>query len=271
MAAGPGAQALTRERPSAFRSVVAASDPFAPVRLSPVAVNGSAVPQVGVEILNDEGDWEALNIHSQGYQLIPNSLVQQAALEITSRSSMSWTEERTIWTGRFLSILYRSDRMIQLPEVGDAVSLGLRVENSYDGSAKFRLALMAFVLSCRNGLMSPRLFTTYTVKHTTSKEFDIEEAVEILNSGVAALEVLAPRIAGLARMPLTVRRLAAVSRNVELPNRDWGHVLQQLEPARTMWDLMQAITHRVTHNTRGRSLITTSEEVGDYFLSRLVA
>ncbi|MDM7933890.1 MAG: DUF932 domain-containing protein [Methanothrix sp.] len=264
-------RAPREERASLLRTSVANANPFAPVRLSPVAVNGCAVPQVGVEILNDEGGWEALNIHSQGYQLIPNTLVQQAAREITSRSSMSWTEEKTIWTGRFLSILYRSDRMIQLPEVGDAVSLGLRVENSYDGSAKFRLALMAFVLSCRNGLMSPRLFTTYTVKHDTAKEFDIEEAVGILNSGVEALEVLAPRIAGLSRMPLTVKRLSSVSRNIELPNRDWGHVLQQLEPARTMWDLMQAITHRVTHNTRGRSLITTSEEVGDYFLSRLAA
>jgi len=38
-----------------------------------------------------------------------------------------------------------------------------------------------------------------------------------------------------------------------------------------MWDLMQALTHRVTRNTRGRSLITTSETIGDYFLTRMVA
>jgi len=184
---------------------------------------------------------------------------------------MKGSEEKTIWTVRFMSILLRSDRMIQLPEVGDAVCLGLRVENSYDGSAKFRMVLMAFVLSCSNGLMSPKTFATYTIKHLASNAFDIEEAVGILNDGVIALEVLAPKIGELSRMPLNVKRLASVAKNIDLPNRDWGHVLQQLEPARSMWDLMQALTHRVTSNAKGRSLITTSETIGDYFLSKLVA
>jgi hypothetical protein len=183
---------------------------------------------------------------------------------------MTWSVERTIWTGRFLSMLFRSDRLVQISEVGDAVSLGLRVENSYDGSAKFRLALMAFVLSCSNGLMSPRLFTTYTVKHVLSDQFDIEEAIGVLNSGMVALEVLAPKIAELSRVPLSVKRLASVAKGIDLPNRDWGHVLAELESARTMWDLMQALTHRVTHNTRGRSMITTSEGIGDYFLGHLL-
>jgi hypothetical protein len=259
------------ERPSVIRSLMPVPDPYAPARLAPVSVNGTAVPQVGIETRRDDGSWECISIHSQGYQLIPNSLVQQVANEITSRSSMNWSEEKTIWTGRFLSILYRSDHLVQLPEVGDAVCLGLRVENSYDGSAKFRLVLMAFVLSCTNGLMSPRLFTTFTMKHIASNQFDIEEAIEVIRDGASSLEVLAPKIGELSRMPLNVKRLASVAKSIDLPNRDWGHVLQQLEPARTMWDLMQAITHRVTTNTRGRSLISTSEEVGDYFLTRLVA
>ena len=264
-------RASREERTSLLRTAITAADPFTPVRLSPVSVNGTSVPQVGVEIRKDDGNWECVNIHSQGYQLIPNSLVQQVAREITSRSSMNWTEEKTIWTGRFLSVLYRSDHLRELPEVGDAVSLGLRVENSYDGSAKFRLTLMAFVLSCTNGLMSSRLFTTYTVKHTASSGFDVDEAIGVIRDGAYSLEVLAPRIGELSRMPLNVKRLASVAKNVDLPNRDWGHVLQQLEPARSMWDLMQALTHRVTRNTRGRSLITTSETIGDYFLTRLVA
>jgi len=259
------------ERAPLIRTAVATADPFAPVRLSPVSVNGSAVPQVGVEILNDEGHWDCVDIHSAGYLLVQNQAVREAGTEIMSRSSMSWTEERTIWTGRFLSVLYRSDHLRELPEVGDAVSLGLRVENSYDGSAKFRMVLMAFVLSCSNGMMSPKTFATYTIKHLASNAFDIEEAVGILNDGVIALEVLAPKIGELSRMPLNVKRLASVAKNIDLPNRDWGHVLQQLEPARSMWDLMQALTHRVTSNAKGRSLITTSETIGDYFLSKLVA
>lgn len=113
------------ERPGKLRSIVQVKDPFAPVRLAPVSVNGTSVPQVGVEILNDDGAWEAININSQGYQLIPNTLVQQAAREIMSRSDLQWNEEKTIWTGRFLSLMYRSDRIIEVPVLGDAVSLGL--------------------------------------------------------------------------------------------------------------------------------------------------
>ena len=207
-------------KPAALRSTVKVTDPFAQVRLAPVSVNGSAVPQVGVEIRNDEGDWECINIHSQGYQLISNSLAQQTAREITSMSSLDWTEEKTIWTGRFLSTLYRSDQIVEVPEVGDAIALGLRVENSYDGSAKFRLVLMAFVMSCTNGLMSPRHFSTYTVKHHAAQEFDLDEAVAVIHGGTRSLERIAPRIATLSKIPLDLRTLATVAKNLSLPNRE---------------------------------------------------
>jgi len=258
------------ERPEKLRSMVQVKDPFAPVRLAPVSVNGASVPQVGVEILNDDGDWEAINIHSQGYQLIPNTMVQQAAREIMSRSDLQWNEEKTIWTGRFLSLMYRSDRIIEVPALGDAVSLGLRVENSYDGSAKFRLVLMAFVLSCTNGMMSPRFFTTYTMRHSVENRLDLRGAVDLLNNGVTMLQDLAPRISSLAGIRLNVKLLAEVAKNIDLPNRDWGPILQNLGSAKTLWDLMQEVTHQLTYNGRGRALITTSEQVGDYFIGNLV-
>jgi hypothetical protein len=258
------------ERSLRLRSSALVTDPFAAVRVAPVAVNGASVPQVGVEILNDAGSWECLNIHSQGYQLIPNTLVQQTAREITSLSALRWTEERRIWTGRFLSLMYRSDRLVEIPEVGDAVALGLRVENSYDGSARFRLVLMAFVLSCLNGLMVPRYFSTYTVKHIASSGFDIKEAVSVIQNGAAMLEEIAPRIAALSKIPLDLPLLAQVANRVDLQNRDWVPVIQHLGDAHTVWDLMQQITHRLTFNDRGRAMISASEQVGDYFLGSLV-
>jgi len=260
---------ITKLKPATLRSTVSVADPFAPVRLAPVSVNGESVAQVGVEILNDDDRWECINIHSQGYQLISNSLAQQTAREITSMSSLNWTEEKTIWTGRFLSTMYRSDQIVEVPAVGDAIALGLRVENSYDGSAKFRLVLMAYVLSCTNGLMSPRHFSTYTVKHTAAQEFDLKEAVSVIHGGVRSLEQIAPRIATLSRMPLDIRTLASVANSINLPGRDWGPVVQNLGNADSVWDLMQEVTHRLTFNGKGRALITTSEQVGDFFLGTM--
>jgi hypothetical protein len=233
-------------------------------------VNGEAVPQVGVEILTDDGTWQCINIHSQGYQLISNSLAQQTAREITSLSKWRWVEEKTIWTGRFLSTMYRSDQIVELPEAGDAACLGLRFENSYDASAKFRISLMAYVLSCTNGLMSPRYFSTYALKHTAAQGFDLKEAVSVIQGGVSILEEIAPRIATLSKTRLNLKTLAAVAKNVSLPNRDWGPIVQNLGNAHSVWDLMQEVTHRLTYNGRGRALITTSEAVGDYFLGNLV-
>ncbi len=137
--------------------------------------------------------------------------------------------------------------------------LGLRVENSYDGSAKFRIVLMAFVLSCTNGLMSPRYFSTYALKHTAAQGFDLKEAVSVIQNGVASLEEIAPRIATLSKIRLNLKTLATVAKNVSLPNRDWGPIVQNLGNAHTLWDLMQEMTHRLTYNGRGRALITTSE------------
>jgi hypothetical protein len=188
-----------------------------------------------------------------------------------SLSALRWNEERVVWTGRFLSLLYRSDKILQVPSVGDAVALGLRFENSYDGSAKFRFVLMAFVLSCTNGVMSPKYFSSYTVKHTASSGFDIKEAVSVIRTGAESLEQIAPRIGQLSRIPLSIPLLAEVAKSIDLPNRDWGPLIQGIGEARSAWDLMQAITHRLTYNSRGRALITTSEEVGDFFLGRLAA
>ncbi|MCK5117431.1 MAG: DUF932 domain-containing protein [Candidatus Aegiribacteria sp.] len=260
----------SRLKPPSLPRTVKVSDPYAAVRLAPVSVNGESVSQVGVEILDDQEHWQCLNIHSQGYQLISNSIVQQTAREITSLSNLNWTEEKTIWTGRFLSILYRSNKIVDIPEVGDAVALGFRATNSYDGSAKFRLDLMAFVLSCSNGLMSPRYFSTYTLKHIAVHEFDLNEAVSVLNVGLDTLEKIAPRIVTLSTIPLNLKMLAKVANKVNLPNRDWAYIVQHLEDAHSLWDLFQLSTHQISHNGRGRALINTSEKVGDFFLGNLV-
>ena len=129
---------------------------------------------------------------------------------------------------------------------------------------------MAFVLSCSNGLMSPRYFSTYTLKHIAVHEFDLNEAVSVINAGLDTLEEIAPRIAALSAITLDLKMLAEVAKQVNLPNRDWAYIVQNLGDVHSPWDLLQLTTHQLTHNGRGRALINTSEKVGDYFLGNLV-
>lgn len=253
------------------RKRVSVEDPLAPVRLSPVRVNGNAVTHQGVEIQNDDGSWEAINIHSADYNLVSNADADRVTQRILAESALHWTKMKEVWTGRYWAQLLQSDTSIAVPSVGDTLNLGLRVENSYDGSCQFRLVLMAYVLSCSNGLVSPRNFSSYKMRHTMNNDFRTDEAVSILKSGMDQLEALLPKIDSLSRIPLTFSLLSKVAKETALPKREWGFIAEKLENASTAWDLMQAITHRLTHHGRGKAGLNYEEQIGDYFLSRLSA
>ena len=255
---------------SSKRTRVMVSDPLANVRTSPVRVNGSSVTNQGIEIYNDRDEWECINIHSANYYLVPNSLVAEITEEILADSGMTWEPTTEVWTGRYWAQHYMSDVSVGVPRVGDSISLGLRVENSYDGSSQFRLVLMAYVLSCTNGLVSPRHFTNYRMRHTACNEFRIPEAVSVLRAGMNELADIVPMVEALSEMPLSIELLSKVAQETPLPNGEWGHVARELGKANTAWDLMQTITHRLTHHGRGRSSLQYQERIGEYFLDHLV-
>jgi hypothetical protein len=253
------------------RTRVSVTDPLSPVRVSPVRVNGSAVPHQGIEILTDEGDWECINIHSSSYSLVPNAEMEKTSRMILAASGMCWEPTSEVWTGRYWAKLFKADFSVEAPRVGDALSLGLRVENSYDGSCQFRLCLMAYVLSCTNGLVSPRHFSTYKMRHTVNNEFDIQEAVTVIRSGMDQVMNILPLVDRLSEIRLTVPFLSTVCRETDLPSGEWGLIVKDLGGAKTAWDLFQSITGRLTHHGRGRSGLLQQEQVGDYFLHRLAA
>lgn len=251
------------------KSKIQVSDPFADVRLSPVNVNGSTVENQAVEILDDDGEWQALAIHSGHYQLIPNRDVADAAGRILEQSDHTWRLIRRIWTGKFLSNLYCSNLQVEVPDVHDAIALGLRIENSYDGSCKCRMVLMAYVLSCLNGMMSNRCFNSYSLKHIHSHAFDGEVAIGVINNGLSVLDEITPRIRNLSSKPLEVFDLANIAKSIDMPGSDWKHIMPQLDQAKSLWDLLQMITHRLSHHGRGKAQIQRNELVGDYFLDHL--
>ena len=257
------------EKPT--RSRVLVNDPLAPVRISPVRVNGASVSNLGVEILNDAGEWECVSIHSADYNLVPNSEADAVIQQILSESGLHWTIMNEIWTGgRYWARLYMSDNSIEAPSVGDTISLGLRLENSYDGTCQFRFVLMAYVLSCSNGLLSPQNFASYKMRHTMNNDFNTADAVRVLMSGMDQVKALLPKIDILSEIPLTISLLSRVAKETTLPTREWGFIAEELEDASTAWDLMQAVTHRLSHHGRGKAGLHYSEQIGDYFLSRLV-
>ncbi len=255
--------------PKSRRSRVHVTSPFAEVRVAPVSVRGSEVSNQAIEIRDDSGDWQCLNIHSSAYNLVPNTVVNEIAQEILIQTGESWTDEREVWTGRYWAKLFRSNLEVDAPQVDDTLSLGLRVENSYDGSCQFRIVLMGFVLSCTNGLVSPRHFSSFTMKHIGDEEVNYGLAVAKIRQGMGELEGVLPLVNRLNRIPLTVDLISQVASETGLPNREWGEICKLLRGSETAWDLMQCITHRLSHHGRGRAGLQNEEQVGDYFLGRI--
>jgi len=251
------------------RSRVHVSSPFADVRVAPVKVNGSQVSNQAIEIRDDQGDWQCLNIHSSAYNLIPNSRVAELTEEILIQTGTVWTPQREIWTGRYWAKLYRSNLDLDVPEVGDTISLGIRIENSYDGSCQFRMVLMGFVLSCTNGLVSPKHFSSFSMRHVGDEELSFGLAAAKIRQGMGELEGILPLVNRLSRIPLTVDLISQVANETPLPNREWGEVCKLLGGSETAWDLYQAVTHRLSHHGRGRAGIQNEEQIGDYFLGRI--
>jgi len=67
------------------RKRVSVEDPLAPVRISPVRVNGHQVTQQGVEILNDNGDWEAIPITKSSAMCTTNASQNVTASGVLSQ------------------------------------------------------------------------------------------------------------------------------------------------------------------------------------------
>jgi hypothetical protein len=256
-------EGIVESQHSRKRSRVQVSNPLAPVRTSPVQVGGSQVPHLAVEILNDHNIWETVDIHSPQYRLISNETVDMVTKDILAASDLSWRETgSTVWTGRFYGAQFISDGLVDVPEVGDSICLGLKTENSYNGACQFRISLQAYVLSCCNGLVSPRLFRSFAVRHTNGNDFKIDEAVSVLSTGMTILEQIAPRVSALSKIPLTIDLLAQVARETRLPDREWGHITRELNGIHDLWGLLQKITRRLTHEGRGRAGLLAQEVVG---------
>lgn len=242
------------------------TDPMAEVRLSPVRVNGSEVSNQAVEIRDDHGDWQCLAIHSSSYQLVTNSVVSEIAEEIMVQTGTVWHPEREVWNGKFWAKVYRSDLRVDAPQVDDTLALGLRLENSYDASCQFRIVLMGIVLSCLNGLVSPKHFSSFSMRHIGREEVNYGLAVAKIRQGMGELEGLLPMINRLNRIPLTVNLISQVANETGLPNGEWGHINKLLGGSETAWDLYQAVTHRLSHHGRGRAGLQNEEQIGDYFI-----
>jgi len=226
----------------------------AEVKTVPHIAGGVTTEHSDVMIMGDNG-WQYINTVSPNYQLVTNETAMGIANEIMSNSEHVWSPVKTMWNGKRMSSFYKTqDAVAELPRVGDTIAMGLRVDNSYDGSSSFGYALMAYVLSCTNGLVSDRLFGTFRMKHV-GNSWDMDAAKETIIGGTQRLIEFAPRIDALGGHELELSHVRAIGLNPAVGPTFLGGWLNELPKGDVdMWTACQKGTSMLTEemNDKGR-------------------
>ena len=150
------------------------SDPYAPIRKVPLDYNGIKSSAYSVQLEDycktgeDEGKpvygnkWQEKGVVSGNYLLIPNEEVLEMGNIIAESSGITWDDNKTFFNGRQYMYSMTTTEIKGEVKVGDDVSLGFAMWNSYDGSRALSFELFLNRLVCMNGMVTKKYFDQVT-------------------------------------------------------------------------------------------------------------
>jgi len=169
-------------------------DMFSSVSLEPVLYNDLDTGKMHVILDDPTFGKTPVSMVSKNYAIWSNYEATKVVEEIMHRSPYQFGPVHNIWNGKQLSMFWKTtENIIDLPEVGDAINLGIRLDNSYDGTSKLRIAIMAYVLKCTNGMVSDRNWGVFSVRHDNSRVIDWTDAAFQLEHGAGKVISFAPQ------------------------------------------------------------------------------
>lgn len=254
-------------------------DPYAPIEKRSLWTTDSMRSggfSVRVADPDSPSGWSECGIVSADYLVISNADARDVAHEIADRSGLGFTEEKVTFDGkRYALNLVAKEQGLVEPRVGDHVGLGLRVENSYDGSRRFGASLFAYRLACKNGMLVPSLFRRVQFRHVRSSEGwedELRRSLAMIEAAPAGLARFAEAARTLASMRVTAGRLREIRQDVlpKLPVTLWGKTMDRFlahEPL-DAFGLLNAITNQTWHDPNPTMATANHNE---YATERLVA
>ncbi len=233
-------------------------DPFAPIVLKPMTTDAGIIPGKALFLqTKKEGELEEIFIHSHSdaYAPISNQKAFETGQEIMNATEIQFHPHRMIWNGKkyiaeFLADSWKAD---VLP--GDAFSLGLQVQNSYDGSLVFGIQYFLCRLVCTNGMFIREQMGGFSFKHLVQNGDSIiaEATKHVINQG-AMLPELAQQFTAMTKVPANLEMAKhwlseMVNGTPKFPRSNVIDVLEAIEQpqAATVWDLYNAFTMVTTH------------------------
>lgn len=257
---------------------VVPADPYASVKLDQLRDSDHRlIPQHAVMIETDLG-WKWVATHSEKYLLFPNSRVGQVVTDVIARADVGVPRlAAAMWNGKRFGITY------ELPDVSieasknDKLVLGVEGINSYDGSVVLGVRFLARRMACSNGLYFTELLGSFSFRHLSQNEVDIEESISLLQGGCERFLKLAPFVRAMQTISVGLCDVLSwhywfLAQKPRWPDSMTGRVLRLLSATiqpYTLWELLNAWTAVATHELEPISGARMSEAACRYAVQQV--
>ena len=219
-------------------------NPFAPVSLEPITSTGVTLNKVSVMLKEEGQEPFSAGIVGKDYGLFSNRQAVNIAEEIIHRSNMDFTTVNQIWNGKQFWQTYKTEKaVIELPSINDVIQFGIGLTNSYDGTCKLRLSLMAYVVSCTNGMTNNQEWGHFSIRHQGVDQVNWQDAEEQIAHGFDRIATSKDVFVELTKRQFKINHLLNVA-GTSISPTFMGKFVKEIavDKPKSCWDAMQCAT-----------------------------
>tara|TARA_Y100000310_G_C20681689_1_gene816361 strand:- start:805 stop:1635 length:831 start_codon:yes stop_codon:yes gene_type:complete len=239
-------------------------EPYAEIEKKPLVYDDNRAISNGygvtIKTTDNEKQWQEIGIVSPNYLLVPNKQVKDMADEIIDASDYNFTPHKTFWNGKQYMTSYSvEDHDFGEVTVGDPITLGLMVQNSYDQSWVLSISLFAIRKLCNNGMTSRVIFPMRRFKHDnmhTNWEIEMRQTINMLAQAGSRVKEVIQYAQYLNSKILSIKVLKEFRQKhlQALPVSKFGRVIDKFlsidNKRATAWDFLNAGTYIFWHNEK---------------------
>lgn len=209
--------------------------------------------------------WDEVGTVGKDYLLVPNSEVNELALNLTDSSRYVFDKGTLFFDGRRYFQTFTTKTLTKEVKAGDDIGLGLAFQNSYDGSTSFSVSFFAIRLICKNGMISKQNLQSFRFRHDKNMEGfqdEIMSAVDFINNSEVPLERFVSGLRNMTEVPFDVNTLHEIRKKSfpTLPVTTFGKCvdkfLDEYDPHSfaqghtDLWDFYNACTNVLWHEKK---------------------
>ena len=198
--------------------------------------------------------WLESGVVGKDYLLIPNEELKDMCEEIQTFTPYDFSVDKLWFNGSQFVMSYITETLTRDISPGDAVGLGMMVENSYDQSRAAGFSLFAYRLVCTNGMIAPTYFSRRRFRHSPKSnkwQDEIRAAASLIADAPDSMDKFADTLRGLSVSRLETNDVALIRNQYldRLGHAHWGKIMDKyLEGDQyTAFGMLNACTNEFWH------------------------